>query len=258
VFYLLARWVTVGQWFVHTDDLNLVPERYLVYHTERIREILEDPKFAIYDEFHRTNGSISARRVVDRDARENGKFNIRLAIASQVPGDFDPQFLEEHVATRFILSAPENTGPLAQTFGLNPEEERLLKKLNGPGPHGSPILALLDTREGPYRLFCSDPVPLEWLWAFNTTSEDRAVYQRLLQHMSAAEARALAAERFGASAKRMIENLARSNVQARTSDSATEAAADQLAQSVLTEWHRDWVLRALESLGYPQKEGEAA
>lgn len=258
VFYLLARWVTVGQWFVHTDDLDQVPERYLAYHSERIREILEDPKFAIYDEFHRTNGSVSARRVVDRDARENGKFNIRLAIASQVPGDFDPQFLEEHVATRFILSAPENTGPLAQTFGLNAEEERLLKKLNGPGPHGSPILALLDTREGPYRLFCSDPVPLEWLWAFNTTAEDRAVYQRLLQHMSAAEARALAAERFGASAKRMIENLARSNVQAQTSDGATAAAADQLAQSVLTEWHRDWVLRALESLGYRTKEGAAA
>ncbi|WP_409409164.1 hypothetical protein AAE485_14115 [Acidithiobacillus ferriphilus] len=258
IFYLLARWVTTGQWFVHTDDLVHVPERYRAFHTERIREILEDPKFAIYDEFHRTNGSVPARRVVDRDAREGGKFNIRLAIASQVPTDFDREFLEEHLATRFILSAPENTRQLAETFGLNAEEERLLKELNGPGPHGSPILALLDTREGPYRLFCSDPVPLEWLWAFNTTSEDRAVYQRLIQQMPAAEARALAAARFGASAKSLIEDLARSNLQAQSSDGATDAAAGQLAQSVLAEWHRDWVLRALESLGYRTKEGEAA
>ena len=258
IFYLLARWVTVGQWFVHTDDLVHVPERYRAHHTERIREIQEDPKFAIYDEFHRTNGSIPARRVVDRDAREGGKFNIRLAIASQVPTDFDREFLEEHVATRFILSAPENTRQLAETFGLHAEEERLLKELNGPGPHGSPILALLDTREGPYRLFCSDPVPLEWLWAFNTTSEDRAVYQRMVQQMPASEARALAAARFGASAKALIEDLARSNLQAQSSDGATEAAAGQLAQSVLAQWHRDWVLRALESLGYRKEEGEAA
>jgi intracellular multiplication protein IcmB len=250
IFYLLARWVTVGQWFVHTDDLEHIPETYLAYHADRIQEILEDPKFAIYDEFHRTNGSKSARRVVDRDARENGKFNIRLAISSQVPTDFDKEFLEEHVASRFILSAPENTQQLVETFGLNAEEERLLKSLNGPGPHGSNILALLDTREGPYRLFCSDPVPLEWLWAFNTTAEDRAIFRRLCREMSASEARALAAARFGASAKSLLEEVARNDLTSQSSDQATEAAADHLARSVLQEWHRDWIQRALESLGY--------
>ncbi|MFA6183223.1 MAG: hypothetical protein WC672_14080, partial [Acidithiobacillus sp.] len=153
-------------------------------------------------------------------------------------------------ATRFILSAPDDTSALTARFHLTAAEEQELKRLTGPGPHGSPILALFDTREGPYRLFCSDPVPLEWLWAFSTTSEDRAVLNRLQAHMTPGEARSVAAARFGASAKNLLERIARQGLRVNSADEVEGVAADRLVKEVLETWNRDWVLNALRTLGY--------
>lgn len=250
ILYLTARWALTGSWYVHPDDLAQTPDAYREFHEERIRETWEDPKFVIYDEFHRTGGARAVRRVVDRDAREGGKFNVRLALSSQSVLDFDGEFIDEHVATRFILSAPDDTSALAERFHLTAAEEQELKRLTGPGPHGSPILALFDTREGPYRLFCSDPVPLEWLWAFSTTSEDRAVLNRLQAHMTPGEARSVAAARFGASAKNLLERIARQGLRVNSADEVEGVAADRLVKEVLETWNRDWVLKALRTLGY--------
>ena len=233
VMYLAARFAATGHWYVNPDeDPQRAPEMYQDYHRKEMKKVYEQPKFVIYDEFHRTEGAEPPRRVIDRDAREGRKYNIRMALSSQRLADFDPRFLAENCSTKYILSAPEDPKEIIERFQLSPAEAEVLPFLRGPSPLGSNILCLWNTKRGRYRMMLSDPVPLEWLWAFSTTSEDRGLLSALQDYVTPAMARKLAAARFGTSAKSVIEKR-----RGEAAEGETEAA---IAKEIIDAWNLAW------------------
>lgn len=234
IMYLAARFAATGHWYVnHREDPQRAPERYREYHREEMERLFNLPKLAIYDEFHRTDGVAPVRRVIDQDGREGRKYNIRMALSSQRLADFDEKFLEENCSTKFILSAPDNPDDLVRRFKLSPAEVEMLPLLRGPTAMGSNILCLWSTKRGNFRMMLSDPVPLEWLWAFTTTSEDRALLDALQEHVPPSTARKLAAARFGASAKSVIERR-------RTEGMADGIVEKTMAAEMIAAWNEQW------------------
>jgi intracellular multiplication protein IcmB len=239
VMYLAARFAATGHWYVNPDeDPQRAPEQYREYHRKEMKKIYEQPKFVVYDEFHRTEGAEPPRRVIDRDAREGRKYNIRMALSSQRLDDFDPKFLAENCSTKYILSAPEDPKDLIQRFQLSAAEAEMLPFLLGPSSLGSNILCLWNTKRGRYRMMLSDPVPLEWLWAFSTTSEDRGLLSALQQYVTPAQARKLAAARFGTSAKSVIEKR-----RGEAAEGETEAI---IAKEIIDAWNQAWAAETKE------------
>lgn len=242
VMYLAARFAATGHWYVNPkEDPPRAPERYRAHHLERMQEIFDEPKFVVYDEFHRTGGSVPVRRVIDLDAREGRKYNIRMVLSSQRLADYDEEFLGENCSTKYILSAPEDPSDLITRFQLNAAEAEALTQLRGPSANGSNILCLWSTKKGPYRMLLSDPVPLEWLWAFSTTSEDRQLLRELQKYVDAGTARVLAAARFGASAKKVIESR-------RVTGAEEGEVVPRLAKEVVDAWNAEWAGRAAERM----------
>lgn len=233
VMYLAARFAATGHWYVDPEeDPQRAPEKYRKYHQQEMKQVVQQPKFVVYDEFHRTEGAEPPRRVIDRDAREGRKYNIRMALSSQRLADFDQKFLAENCSTKYILSAPEDPKDLIERFQLSAAEAEVLPLLRGPSALGSNILCLWNTKRGRYRMLLSDPVPLEWLWAFTTTSEDRTLLSELQRFVSPGMARKLAAARFGTSAKSVIEKR-----RGEAAEGETEAA---LAKELMDAWNREW------------------
>lgn len=233
VMYLAARHAATSHWRVDPEeDPQRAPELYQDYHRKEMKRIYEQPKLSIYDEFHRTEGAEPPRRVVDRDGREGRKFNTRMVLSSQRLADYDPAFLAENCSTKFVLSAPDDPTDLINRFQLTPAEAEMLPYLRGPSAQGSNILCLWTTKRGRYRMMLSDPVPLEWLWAFSTTSEDRGLLLALQKYVTPAQARKLAAARFGTSAKSVIEKR-----RGEAAEGETEAA---IAREIIDAWNQDW------------------
>ena len=234
VMYLAARFAATGHWYVnHEEDPQRAPERYQAYHLEHMKKMYDQPKLVVYDEFHRTEGVEPVRRVVDRDGREGRKYNIRMVLSSQRLADYDRKFLEENCSTKFIMSAPDNPADLIDRFQLSEAEVEMLPRLRGPSSKGSNILCLWTTKAGKYRMMLSDPVPLEWLWAFSTTSEDRTLLSELQKYVPPSTARKLAASRFGISAKEVIER--------RRSEGTAEGVIEKtIAKELIDAWNSEW------------------
>lgn len=233
VMYLAARFAATGHWYVNPEeDPQKAPALYQEYHRKEMKKIYEQPKFVIYDEYHRTEGAEPPRRVVDRDGREGRKYNTRMALSSQRLADYDPKFLAENCSTKFILSAPDDPKELIERFQLSPAEVEMLPYLRGPSSQGSNILCLWTTKRGHYRMMLSDPVPLEWLWAFSTTSEDRGLLTSLQSYVTPAQARKLAAARFGTSAKSVIEK--------RRGEAAEGETEKVIAKEIIDAWNQAW------------------
>ena len=233
VMYLAARFAATGHWYVNPEeDPQRAPELYREYHKKEMKKTYEQPKFVIYDEFHRTEGAEPPRRVIDRDGREGRKYNIRMALSSQRLADYDEKFLAENCSTKYIMSAPDDPKELIERFQLTPAEAEMLPYLRGPSAIGSNILCLWTTKKGRYRMMLSDPVPLEWLWAFSTTSEDRGLLDALQRYVTPSQARKLAAARFGTSAKSVIEKR-----RGEAEEGETEAV---IAKEIIDAWNQAW------------------
>jgi len=80
IMYMLARHALVRSWWVGPEMISVVPDKYKFYHEARIQDIMETPKRLCYDEFHRTNGSISVRAQIIRDVREGRKRGVQIAL----------------------------------------------------------------------------------------------------------------------------------------------------------------------------------
>ena len=200
-FYMLAREMLTRDWWIHTDDMSWVPERYRAWHTARFRELREAPKRIAYDEFHRTAGAAAVRAQVDRDVREARKMRVRLALASQSLDDFGPGLVER--ANRYWIlgvggeaSELEN---LSKVFGLSESVAEIVRhELNGPGPGGAPALLIASDERGRFeQVVVNAPGPIE-LWALNTSPRDVALRDRVMRKLRPAAARAALARRFPA------------------------------------------------------------
>jgi intracellular multiplication protein IcmB len=244
VMYMLARYVLARHYYLTEESVVTIPEQYKIYHLERIREIREDPKRIVYDEFHRTSHSAAVRDQVIIDMREGRKWNVQISLLSQSVDDFD-EIMIEFATSIYIMDAGPSQAieKTTQIFGLSETAKVALRtRVHGPRQGGATFLAQFATKSGiSIQLLTLTLGPIE-LWAFSTTAEDAAVRNQLYRHIGPSEARRFLALLFpnGSILKELNErlNALKSDVGMIEEENRTSALG-QLVQDILDAYSRD-------------------
>ncbi len=208
VMYMLARYVIAKDFYLNIDNLREAPEGYFSYHDQRCREIKEDKKRLVYDEFHRTSKATSVRDQVLVDMREGRKWNVQISLISQSLEDFDTTMVEFSTGVFILDAGPEQAiQNTTKVFGLSVSAQDALRNyVSGPKAGGSTMLCQFSTKEGiNTQLLTLTLGPVE-LWAFSTTVEDTTLRNSLYDRIGSSEARRILALLFpSGSAKKTIE-----------------------------------------------------
>jgi len=211
IMYMLARFILAKDYYLSQDNLNDIPKEYHSYHGDRIREIREDAKRIVFDEFHRTSKATAVRNQVLMDMREGRKWKVQVCLLSQSLDDFDKVMVEFGTSV-FILDAGPQTAikKSVATFGLSETDEIALStRVHGPRAGGSTLLAQFSTKSGIYtQLYTLTLGPIE-LWAFNTTAEDAYIRNELYKKIGPKKTRQLLAKLYpsGSAASAVFKRL---------------------------------------------------
>ncbi|NBX85014.1 MAG: type IV secretion protein IcmB [Gammaproteobacteria bacterium] len=211
VMYMLARYVMARNYYLTEEVLKAAPEQYEFYHRERIREIREDPKRIVYDEFHRTSKAQSVRDQVLVDMREGRKWNVQVSLLSQSVDDFDSIMIDFATAIYIMDAGPSQAiEKTCKIFGLSETAKKALStKVHGPRAGGGTFLAQYSTKAGSnIQLLTLTLGPIE-LWAFSTTAEDVLIRNTLYRQLGPIEARRYLAILFpdGSASKELQKRL---------------------------------------------------
>lgn len=236
IMYMLARHILVRNWWMGPEMLEAIPEKYRTWHELRLQNIMETPKRLCYDEFHRTNRSLSVRAQVIRDVREGRKRGVQIALSSQLLDDFDDDMIDLATGV-WVLGAAiseQAVDNIVNRFGLSDTARNVVRhRLTGPKAGGAPALFVLGTTEGRYEQHLYNTLgPIE-LWALSTSSEDVAIRTRLYNKLGAHRARQMLALNFpGGSARSEIKR----RIIALAEKGETRAAAiSQVIESIVEE-----------------------
>ncbi len=192
IMYMLARHALVRSWWIGTDSLRSIPEKYRPYHEARIRDIRESPKRVCFDEFHRTSKTTAVRSQVVRDVREGRKWGVQIVLASQLLDDFSSDMVDLATGVWICGTAVSDRAitDTAERFGLSDTARWVMRyRLTGPRPSGAPVLLLLSTNKGRYEQHLVNTLGPVELWALSTSAEDVDVRTRLYEALGADEAR---------------------------------------------------------------------
>ncbi|MCH9756830.1 MAG: type IV secretion protein IcmB [Gammaproteobacteria bacterium] len=244
VMYMLARYVLARHYYLTEESMNNVLEQYHPYHLERIREIREDPKRIVYDEFHRTASSAAVREQVIIDMREGRKWNVQISLLSQSLDDFDAVMVEFATSVFIMDAGPAQTiEKTSKIFGLSETARVALRtRVHGPREGGGTFLAQFATKNGvSVQLLTLTLGPIE-LWAFSTTAEDASVRNQLYRHLGPGEARRFLASLFpnGSITKELTERLNDLKDEGGLiEDENKTSAMDDLVRDILAAYERD-------------------
>jgi intracellular multiplication protein IcmB len=191
VMYMLARYIMARHYYLTEEMIHSAAGQYRNYHVERIREIREDPKKIVYDEFHRTAKSRAVREQVLVDMREGRKWNVHISLISQSVEDFDSVMIDFATAIYIMDAGPAQTvEKTSAIFGLSETAKLALRnRVHGPRAGGGTFLVQYSTKYGMnVQLLTLTLGPIE-LWAFSTTAEDVIVRNQLYRRLGPSEAR---------------------------------------------------------------------
>lgn len=237
--YMLGRFILTSTFYHNEQIITEFDERYRDYHIERIKRLRETPKRVVFDEFHRTSSAQSVREQIEEDMREGRKWEVQIALASQLLGDFSDNMLS--LATGMWLLGVENADDLrdaVRLFALSPAAESALRyEVKGPRKDGSgsPFLCLLSLKSGREEHLLMNTLSPQMAWAFSTTAQDVGLRNRLYARLAADQAlKRLAARYPNGSAKSDIEN--RNNAKAElgeTGEDTENGVIDEIAAELL-------------------------
>lgn len=238
VMYMLARYVLARHYYLTEEGLSEVHKQYQSYHKERVRQIREDPKRIVYDEFHRTAKASAVREQVIVDMREGRKWNVQISLLSQAVDDFESVMVDFATSIYIMDAGPAQTiEKTAKIFGLSPTAKEVLRtRVHGPREGGATFLSQFATKQGlTVQLLTLTLGPVE-LWAFSTTAEDTMVRNRLYQQLGPAEARRFLASLFpnGSVAKLVAERMSLLKEEGRlTEGDGSESVIEELISDIL-------------------------
>lgn len=244
VMYMLGRYVLARHYYLTEESMTNVPDQYKLYHAERVREIREDPKRIVYDEFHRTSKSSAVRDQVIIDMREGRKWNVQISLLSQSLDDFD-QIMVDFATSVYIMDAGPQQAieKTCKIFGLSETAKIALRnRVHGPREGGATFLAQFAIKSGwSVQLLTLTLGPIE-LWAFSTTPVDASVRNQLYKHLGPSEARRFLAALFpnGSVAKEVGERLnALKEEVGLIEDEGRLSVIDQFVNDILDTYSRD-------------------
>lgn len=234
VMYMLARYVMARNYYLTEEVLKSAPEQYEFYHRERIREIREDPKRIVYDEFHRTSKAQAVRDQVLVDMREGRKWNVQVSLLSQSVEDFDSIMIDFATAIYIMDAGPSQAiEKTCKIFGLSETAKNALTtKVHGPRAGGGTFLAQYSTKSGTnIQLLTLTLGPIE-LWAFSTTAEDVLIRNTLYRQIGPVEARRYLAILFpdGSATKELQKRL---NMSSEGENLITEEQKDSIMNNLI-------------------------
>jgi intracellular multiplication protein IcmB len=244
IMYMLARHAMVRSWWLGTDMLRSVPEKYRTYHEARIRDIRETPKRICFDEFHRTSKTNAVRAQVIRDVREGRKWGVQIVLASQLLDDFSKDMVDLATGVWICGTAVSDRAisDTAERFGLSDTAKWVMRyRLTGPRPSGAPVLLLLSTNEGRYEQHLVNTLgPIE-LWALSTSVEDVTLRSTLYTSLGAPTGRGILAKFFpGGSARQEVRRRVITRTEKGEIESgATAIVIQELAQELINFAHND-------------------
>lgn len=244
VMYMLARYVLARHYYLTNESMGVIPEQYKEYHERRIKEIREDPKRIVYDEFHRTSKSSAVRDQVIVDMREGRKWKVQIALLSQSVDDFDPVMIEFGTGIYIMDAGPSQAvEKTTKIFGLSDTAKTALRtRVHGPREGGATFLAQYATKQGiNVQLLTLTLGPVE-LWAFSTTAEDASVRNRLYQHLGPAEARRVLANIFPNGSVSKVLEVRLSQLKEESGlieDEAIGSAIDLLVNDILEAYQKN-------------------
>ena len=207
VMYLLGRYMLVRDFFLDAEEAALAPDRYKAFHIDRARDLKEDPKRIVFDEFHRTDAAPLVRTQVMTDIREGRKRGVQIALFSQSINDFDETMVDLSTSVWILGAATKQAIDKAgRIFGFSESVMSAMEKIGAPSKAGANLIARLVTNKGTFQQFVTNTLgPIE-LWAFSTTAQDAAIRDALYKLLGPVEARKRLAARFpGGSAREEIE-----------------------------------------------------
>lgn len=238
IMYMLARHALVRNWWLSSDALRSIPEKYRLYHELRLRDIGETPKRLCYDEFHRTSSSSSVRGQIVRDVREGRKRGVQIILSSQLLDDFDDDMVDLATGVWVLGTAISDRAVdnAQDRFGLSNTARHVIRhRLTGPRASGAPALFVLGTKEGRYEQHLINTLgPIE-LWALSTSSEDVAIRNRLYDRLGAGRARRMLAASFpGGSARSEIKRRVFARAESgQTQTAATGAVIEEIVEELI-------------------------
>jgi len=231
IMYMLARHALVRSWWMSSDTLQNVPEKFRDYHEKRLQDIGENPKRLCYDEFHRTSSSASVRSQIIRDVREGRKRGVQIVLTSQLLDDFDKDMVDLATGVWILGTAISDKAvdDVQDRFGLTDTARNIIRfKLTGPKAIGAPMLFVLGTNEGRYEQHLYNTLgPIE-LWALSTSAEDVAIRSRLYAKLGAGRARLILAANYPSGS-------ARSEIRRRILDRADQNEGQASALNAIVE-----------------------
>ncbi len=191
VCYMLARYVTAKNFYLHEDYVPYFRQEYRPYHEKRIQDIRQDKKHIQYDEFHRTKKVTPVREQVVADMREGGKCGVMISLISQSVTDFDEVMLEFATCKIILSKANEKiASTMREIFGLTDTVEYAIKNMiRPPGPNGSTFVGMFATKSGDAVHLLNNTIGGIKLWAFSTSNEDTYVRDNLYAKLGPKEAR---------------------------------------------------------------------
>ncbi len=212
IMFMLGRYVVGKNFKISIKEVKAsAHEKYLSHHLKIAKKNRETKKRLCIDEFHRTEGVRAIRSQVKTDQREGRKWNLQVALSSQLIEDFSPDMRKLSTGTFILSGGPDECEDLAKMFALNDSTKRIVKnKLNGPTPSGSPFIFNCKTKEGSYSQFLYSTLSPVEIWNLTTTAEDSTLRDRLAEDLgSSREAIRILSKAFpGGSAKKRIEKIA--------------------------------------------------
>ena len=206
--YMLARFVLANDFFLNKEIISSISPKYRNWHQMRIERIGESSKRLVYDEFHRTSNVPMVRKQVLVDMREGRKWGVQITLVSQLLGDFSNEMIDMASGCWLLgIGSDRAASEVTQMFGLSSTAEKILiSELNGPGKFGTPMLAILELKEGRHEHLLYLTLSPGEVWALSTTAEDVALRQKLYDSLRPTEARRRLATKFpSGSAKQEIE-----------------------------------------------------
>lgn len=234
--YMLARHIIAQHFFTGMDELKSFPERYRGFHAEHFRQMANEPKRLVFDEFHRTAKSTAVREQVLRDMREGRKWKVQISLASQSLSDFDPLMLEFATSVFILDAGPQKAiDETCQTFGLSATEKLALKtRVHGPSSKGATFIAQFSTKKGSNTQLLTATLGAVELWALSTTLEDAYIRDQLYNRISPVEARKLLSSRFPTgTATEYIEAIGKDYP-----DKNTRTFCNEIIEEIVTEYFR--------------------
>ena len=176
------------------DDTGIFPFDYLPYHTKAVRDVERTPKRFSGDETHRFEGDPIAKSLLKLAIREGRKWKVDIIQSSQLASDFDAEMLK--LSTDVVVLGRgnrSNVDAIVNQFKLPSNLEYRLgsNSMRKPSKDGATLISTIETSKGRFEQHLISMYPKSFLWATNSTQDDRTVRDAISQTLGNKKARDL-------------------------------------------------------------------